>query len=106
MVCCIDDLELLDPYSFWISVIVPGWTDRFKNPDQLRNFKQMVRSEAPAHIGIRFCILERDGLFEFEKIYYNWMKILFTRNQEGLPKATDELVAIMNGWDDSIIHYQ
>ena len=106
MICCTDDLELLDPYSFWISVIIPGWTDRFKNPDQLRNFKQMVRSEAPAHLAIRFCILERDGLFEFEKVYYNWIKILFTSNQEGLPKATDELVAVMNGWGDSVIHYQ
>jgi hypothetical protein len=105
MVFCVDNLELMDPYSFWISVIVPDWSGRFKDPVQFNNFKQTVRMEAPAHLAIRFCILPREQLFEFEKIYYNWLKTLFGEKQEGLARTTDDLVSLMNGWDDTIIDY-
>lgn len=44
-----------DPYSYRISVVLPGWTYRFANPD-FRNFmEELIRKEIPAHILARIC---------------------------------------------------
>jgi hypothetical protein len=106
MVCCVDKPALVDPYSFWITVIIPDWAGRFANPVQLNNFKQTVRMETPAHVAIRFCLLSRDQMYSFEKLYYEWLKQLCSAEREELPETTDELVAFMNSLADSIIHYQ
>ena len=45
----------VDPYSYRISVVLPGWTYRFANPD-FRNFmEKLIRKEIPAHILARIC---------------------------------------------------
>ena len=45
----------VDPYSYRISVVLPGWTYRFANPD-FRNFmEELIRKEIPAHILARIC---------------------------------------------------
>ena len=45
----------VDPYSYRISVVLPGWTYRFANPD-FRNFmEELIRKEIPAHILTRIC---------------------------------------------------
>lgn len=45
----------VDPYSYRISVVLPGWTYRFGNPD-FRNFmEELIRKEIPAHILARIC---------------------------------------------------
>lgn len=105
MVCCLDRLELLDPYSFWLSVVVPDWVARFKHPVHRQNFEQTVRAEAPAHLAIRFCVLDRNQMLSFEKGYYNWLKELCTDKQDNLANPTDNLIALMNSWEDAIIHY-
>lgn len=54
-VCDCDDCEPLDPYSFRVSVILPGWTERFSNID-FRNFMEdLIRKELPAHVLARIC---------------------------------------------------
>jgi hypothetical protein len=45
----------VDPYSYRISVVLPGWTYRFANPD-FRNFmEELIHKEIPAHILARIC---------------------------------------------------
>lgn len=45
----------VDPYSYRISVVLPGWTYQFANPD-FRNFmEELIRKEIPAHILARIC---------------------------------------------------
>ncbi len=45
----------IDPYSFRLTVVLPGWTYRFSNPD-FRNFlEELIRKELPAHILARIC---------------------------------------------------
>lgn len=54
-VCDCDDCEPLDPYSFRVSVVLPGWTERFSNID-FRNFiDDLIRRELPAHVLARIC---------------------------------------------------
>lgn len=107
MICCPENLELMDPYSFWVTVVLPEWTSRFnkKNPQRKEAFKQLIGGEMPANLSIRFCVLSRESMFRFEKSYNNWLKILCSVDPEGLAAATDELVQMMNSWDDSNIEY-
>jgi hypothetical protein len=47
--------EPIDPYSYRVTVILPGWTYRFSNLD-FRNFlEELIRKELPAHILARIC---------------------------------------------------
>jgi uncharacterized protein YegP (UPF0339 family) len=58
MPICTDNCEScepVDPYSYRISVVLPGWTYRFSNPD-FRNFmEELIRKEIPAHVLARIC---------------------------------------------------
>jgi len=45
----------LDPYSFRVSVILPGWTKRFENKDFRIYMEKLIREELPAHILARIC---------------------------------------------------
>ncbi|WP_372756887.1 hypothetical protein [Mariniflexile sp.] len=45
----------IDPYSYRVSIIMPGYTFRFSNPD-FRNYMEMViKQELPAHILPKIC---------------------------------------------------
>lgn len=91
--------ELLDPYSFWITVVVPDWVERFKDKRLFQHFEQTLRSEAPAHLAIRIQPLDRKKMLDFEKVYYDWLHELCSADQENLAGSTDVLVKKMNEWD-------
>lgn len=75
-VCDCDDCEPLDPYSFRVSVVLPGWTERFSNMDFRRYMEDLIRRELPAHVLARICwIGYPDGSVDKEK---NEMKALET----------------------------
>ena len=44
-----------DPYSFRITVVLPGWTYRFSSPDFRKFMEELIRREIPAHILARIC---------------------------------------------------
>ena len=45
----------LDPYSFRVTVILPGWMQRFGNIDFRKYMERMIRTELPAHVLARIC---------------------------------------------------
>ncbi len=45
----------LDPYSFRITVILPGWMQRFGNLDFRKYMERIIRTELPAHVLARIC---------------------------------------------------
>lgn len=45
----------VDPYSFRVSIILPGWTERFGNKDFRRFAEQLIREELPAHVLAKIC---------------------------------------------------
>ena len=86
-VCDCDDCEPLDPYSFRVSVVLPGWTERFSNMD-FRNFMEdLIRRELPAHVLARICwIGYPDGAVENDKnemiqLETAWKTFLDTMNK-------------------------
>ncbi len=45
----------LDPYSYRVSVVMPGWTSRFANVDFRAYMEKIIREEIPAHILAKIC---------------------------------------------------
>ncbi len=47
--------EPVDPYSFKLTVVLPGWTYRFSSPEFRKFMEELIRREIPAHILARIC---------------------------------------------------
>jgi uncharacterized protein len=45
----------LDPYSYRVTIVLPGWTYRFFNTDFRNYLENLIRKELPAHILARIC---------------------------------------------------
>ena len=105
MPICTDNCEScepVDPYSFRISVILPGWTYRFSNPD-FRNFmEELIRKEIPAHILARICWIgdrknevddDKNEMLLFEKA---WKEFLLAKTKGDTEKIKIKLEALIN----------
>ena len=106
---CADDCtgcNPIDPYSFRVTVVLPGWTYRFANAD-FRNFlEELIRKELPAHVLARICWIgyrsgeapdEENDMLRFEKAYRDF---LLSRTNSGQKQHGDELkelIAALNG---------
>lgn len=66
--------EPLDPYSYRVSVVLPGYTTRFRKVDYRRYLENIIRSELPAHVLARICWVSQEQLADFEKHYKQWLK--------------------------------
>ena len=101
MPICVDDCENgcgIDPYSFKVSIILPGFTYRFGNPD-FRNFMEnVIREELPSHIVPRICwVGERknqlpdneNDLWCFEEAYKSYLLAKTDLDQQQ-PNDNDE----------------
>lgn len=63
-----------DPYSFRISVILPGWTQRLKNIDFRKFMEKIIRLETPSHIIPRICFIGYEQMQHFEVCYKTWLE--------------------------------
>lgn len=77
-----------DPYSFRITVVLPGWTYRFSSPDFRKFMEELIRREIPAHILARICwigyrknINDENEMILFQDTFYEFLK------QKTKPKA-------------------
>jgi hypothetical protein len=63
----------VDPYSFWITVVLPAGTKRFKDKDFQQYFEQIFLAETPAHIAVCFLwVNDRVWLKRFENTLEKW----------------------------------
>lgn len=88
-----------DPYSFWVTVVLPGWTQRFKHSDFRYFFEQTFRTELPAHIAVRFCWLDDiEWMYKFEDAYKRWMveKAKCKPNECHVTEAANILIDLLN----------
>ena len=77
-VCMGDDCEACgdeDPYSFRLSVVLPYWPRRFRDPGFRAHFEKTIRSEAPAHVQVRICWVGYEQMREFDRSYRRWLKV-------------------------------
>lgn len=65
-----------DPFSFWVTIVLPYWSKRFQNPNFREFFEDTLRREAPAHIALRIAWIDPKQMKEFEDKYKIWLKAL------------------------------
>jgi len=94
MPICADDCEdgcSIDPYSFKVSIILPGYTYRFSNPDFRNYMENIIREELPAHVIPRICWVgerrgqvtdEENDLWCFENAYKDYLLAKTDLDQE------------------------
>ncbi|WP_321372915.1 hypothetical protein [uncultured Draconibacterium sp.] len=97
--------EPVDPYSYRVTVVLPGWTHRFRNMD-FRNFmEELIRKELPAHVLARICwIGERDKLVPdeenemilFEEAYHDFLLAKTGSGQEQDEAKLKKLIEILS----------
>jgi len=63
-----------DPYSFKISVILPFWIKKFTNMHFRTYVETLFRKEAPAHIFLKICWIDKKEMAAYEKALSDWMK--------------------------------
>lgn len=62
-----------DPYSFWATVVLPSWTERFKNGERRHFFRQMLYREVPAMVGLNIVWLGPRYMRKFEEVLKPWL---------------------------------
>ncbi|MGQ1785076.1 MULTISPECIES: hypothetical protein [unclassified Saccharicrinis] len=96
-----ESCQPVDPYSYRVTVVLPGWTYRFGNPD-FRNFMEdLIRKELPAHVLARICWIghrtgsvpdEENEMLLFEEAYKEFLQAKTSLGQE---QDGEKLIALI-----------
>ena len=92
------DCPITDYYSFRISVVLPYWTERFRNMDFRSFAEDTIHRETPAHILPKFCWVSMFDMHRLETAYNAW----FTENKKYKPAMSTlkvllkELIKVLN----------
>lgn len=71
-----------DPYSFWVTLVLPCWTCRFNDQQFRELFENLLHREAPAHIALNIRWVSAQQMCEFEGHYKQWIKTLKHKCEE------------------------
>ncbi len=78
-----ENCEPVDPYSFRVSIILPGYTYRFADTDFRNYMENVIKQELPAHVVARICWVghrkdevddAENGLLLFENAYKEFLE--------------------------------
>ena len=67
--CC---PEVLDPYSFRATIVLPAWSPRFQDLTFRRWIEDTLRLEAPAHVLLKICWIGHEAMRELEECLEKW----------------------------------
>ncbi|MCP4075088.1 MAG: hypothetical protein GY744_02760 [Gammaproteobacteria bacterium] len=73
--------EVIDPYSFRMTIILPAWSSRFKDMSFRKFVEDTLRSEAPAQVFSKICWISHSQMVEFESIHEDWAESLAELNE-------------------------
>ncbi len=77
-----DEICSLDPYSFKVSVVLPGFTQRFANQDFRLYMEELIQRELPAHVLAKICWIgyrkdavpdAENELLQFQETYKDYL---------------------------------
>ncbi|MBW6537323.1 MAG: hypothetical protein K0B11_20110 [Mariniphaga sp.] len=95
----------VDPYSFRVTVVLPGWAYRFADSD-FRNFlENQIRKELPAHVLARICWVghrknqvpdDKNDMLQFENAYREFLISKTNLEQEQNEEKLTQLINKMN----------
>ncbi len=107
---CKDNCEScdgIDPYSFRVSIVLPGWTERYSNIDFRRFMEDLIKRELPSHIMAKICWIgwpasyevdnpDDDEMVQLEAAYKAWLLAKTDSGQAQDETALIDLYTIMN----------
>jgi hypothetical protein len=85
MCCCDDDKEptandyCADPYSMRMTVVLPGWLNVSMDMDFRKFVNNTLRANAPTHVALKICWIGMVQMYEYEKTYVAFLKVLKQR---------------------------
>jgi len=91
---CEDDCGI-DPYSYRVSIVIPGYTYRFSNPDFRNYMENIIKEELPAHILPKICwIGHREN--DLENIKEQYLQQLENEETTALQQIDEEISQLEN----------
>ncbi|MDV7698756.1 hypothetical protein N6B72_17660 [Chryseobacterium soli] len=106
MSSCEEDCEtdVFDPYSYRVSVVLPGFAYRFQNPDFRRYAETVIRQEIPAHVLAKICWVgdrlseketAQNDLAEFEVAFKKYLSDKAKNNIVNLGNSITDLLTAL-----------
>ncbi|MBB6330953.1 hypothetical protein HNP24_001903 [Chryseobacterium sediminis] len=107
MSSCEEDCEadVFDPYSYRVSVVLPGFAYRFQDPDFRRYAETVIRQEIPAHILAKICWVgdrlsekqaAQNDLAEFEVAFKKYLSDKARNNIVNLGNSITDLLTALS----------
>lgn len=98
-ICIPNDCKLCgeeDPYSFRLTIVLSGETGIANSGIEFRRFaEETIRSEVPAHLGVKICWVSVEQLLAFEAVYCDWLSELAKGETDSLT-LHEKLKALLN----------
>ncbi|WP_294286730.1 hypothetical protein [uncultured Chryseobacterium sp.] len=106
MSSCEEDCEadVFDPYSYRVSIVLPGFAYRFQDPDFRRYAETVIRQEIPAHVLAKICWVgdrmsevqtAQSDLSEFETAFKTYLTDKSRNNLPDLGNSIKNLLAAL-----------
>ncbi|MFN6565508.1 MAG: hypothetical protein RMY28_037685 [Nostoc sp. ChiSLP01] len=82
----------LDPYSFQLSFVFPGW--QFQNENFRKLIYKIISAEVPAHITPYLHWFDKSKMQDFERYYTHWLNTIVDKNAppENLKSTSNNLI--------------
>ncbi|KPH15028.1 hypothetical protein [Chryseobacterium sp. ERMR1:04] len=107
MSSCEEDCEIdvFDPYSYRVSVVLPGFAYRFQDPDFRRYAETVIRQEIPAHVLAKICWVgdrlsekqdAQNDLAEFEVAFKKYLSDKAKNNIVNLGNSITDLLTALS----------
>lgn len=105
-----DRTFLADPYSFWATIVLPAWPQRFRLARFRQFFEDTLRKEAPSHIRLNIMWVNPQQMLDFERAWKKWLAALSREESCDYDASIQELNQVLQGlknvypaaflWDD------
>ncbi|NIF06626.1 hypothetical protein F3J23_14345 [Chryseobacterium sp. Tr-659] len=106
MSSCEEDCEtdVFDPYSYRVSIVLPGFAYRFQDPDFRRYAETVIRQEIPAHVLAKICWVgdrlsekqtAQNDLSEFEVAFKKYLSDKSKNNIINLGNSIQDLLTAL-----------
>lgn len=100
-----ESCEPIDPYSYRVTVVLPGWTYRFRNMDFRKFMEDLIRKELPAHVLARICWIgdrgnkvpdDQNEMILFENAYREFLLAKTNSGQKQNEETLTKLIKIIS----------
>lgn len=92
-----------DFYNLRATVVLPNWPARFQDPEFKKFVEELFRNSSPGFLRLKFLWLELGEMKEFEKNYFEWLKLLREDSTETERNKVFEKLIFFLGGNDYIL---